>query len=155
MCVCTRQDKINATMRLAVNMGIDVLFLTCTDAPMELAMQLVRQTQYEHSFKSIWMIGGVCKFGTDCGHILGGNQISPVETASFRDTLTGLTASEVISSPHWPADILPLDTPQMDNQADIFAAVSAVAQVSQYTLFQKGPKFPVIDCFCCHHLSRK
>jgi len=142
-------------MRLAVNMGIDVLFLTCTDAPMDLAMQQVRQMQYEHSFKSIWMIGGVCKFGTDCGHILGGNQISPVETTFFRDTLTGLTAIEVINSPHWPADILPLDTPEMDNQADIFAAVSAVAQVPRYTLFPKGPRFPLIDCVFFDYLSRK
>ena len=46
-----------------------------------------------------------------------------------------MTTNDVLASPFWPADILPLDTPDMTNQADIFAVVSAVAQVIRTSLF--------------------
>ena len=126
------QEKLNATVQSAVDMRIEVLFLTCTDQPMSFVMALVRKYQYDHSFKSIWMIGGKCKLGTDCGHVLGGNQISPVETASFRDSLTGLTAQEVIDSEQWPADILSRSDANPGVLSDIFTVVSAAAQVMNH-----------------------
>lgn len=140
------QEKLNATVRSAVDVGTEVLFLTCTGAPVDTALALVRQYQYEHSFKSIWMIGGKCKLKpqTDCGHVLGGTQISPVEVASFRDTLTGMTAQQVVDSPHWPAEVLPRESPGITANADIFTVVSAIAQIIQtYYLFRPfvNPEF--------------
>ena len=100
-----------------------------------------KKHQCAHNFQSIWMVGSNCRsdsqFGADCGHILGGNQISPFEEVNVVDQLTGMTTPEVIASPHWPTHILPRDVPHTNNQGDIFTVISAVAQVLQtYYLFR-------------------
>ena len=96
-------------------------------------------------------VGGTCKLGSDCGHVVGGTQISPIQEAQFRDDLTGKILSEVISSPSWPADIMPRTEKDINNIGDIFTVVSAIAQILQVRSFDCRVCSLILHAF---HLTR-